>query len=72
MSLERDLAVRPGERMAGAVEVQVAAVVAQLERADVKGKVAASQTGLTFRPFCFSLFRSAASAILRTASNSPS
>lgn len=72
VSLERDLAVRPGERMAGAVEMQVAAVVAQVERADVEREVHGRQTGTPLGSFCFSMFRSAASATTASAQNNPS
>lgn len=70
MPLERDVAVLPGKRMAWAVEVRVAAVIAQVEGADVKGKVAGCQMGIPLGPFGFSRFRSAAPAISPTASNS--
>jgi hypothetical protein len=72
MPLERDVAVLPGEGMARAVEVQVTAMVAQVERANVQGKVTVGQTGIPLLPFCFSSFRSAASATSAIARNSPS
>ena len=52
MSLERDIAVLPGERVAWAVEVQVAAVVAQLERADVQREEVVCHTGSPLGSFC--------------------
>ncbi|NLF63522.1 MAG: hypothetical protein GX579_02855 [Chloroflexi bacterium] len=69
MPLERGIAVPSGERMARAGEVQVAAVIVQVEGAEVKGKAAGRQMGIPLGPFCFSMFRSAASAIVPTARN---